>query len=67
MLMNSKPYIRKNNLFSDKALNFCWEIHFRFIHYDLYVTILRRSYIPPMMDMFQDIIVCSKFTFDLQD
>lgn len=50
--MASKPYIRKNNLFSDKALNFCWEIHFRFNDYDLYVTILRRSYIPPMMDMF---------------
>ena len=52
MLMSSKPYIRKNNFFADKALNFCWENNFRFNDYDLYVSILRRSYIPPMMDMF---------------
>ena len=37
----------------------------RFNEYDLYVTILRRSYIPPLMDMYQDIVVCSKFCFNL--
>jgi hypothetical protein len=62
-LMSSKPYVRKNNVTSDKSLNFCWETHLRFNEYDLYITILRRSYIPPIMDMFQDIIVCSKFNF----
>lgn len=25
-LISSKPYIRKNNVTSDKALNFCWEL-----------------------------------------
>lgn len=64
-LISSKPYARKNNVTSDKALNFCWEIHLRFNEYDLYVSILRRSYIPPLMDMHQDIVVCSKFCFKL--
>jgi len=32
----------------------------------LYVTILRRSYIPPIMDLYQDIVICSKFKFDLE-
>ena len=64
-LMSSKPYVRKNNVTSDKSLNFCWETHLRFNEYDLYITILRRSYIPPIMDMFQDIIVCSKFMFNI--
>ena len=50
--MSSKPYVRKNNVTSDKSLNFCWEIHLRFNEYDLYISILRRSYIPPIMDMF---------------
>jgi hypothetical protein len=66
-LMSSKPYVRKNNVVSDKSLNFCWETHLRFNDYDLYISILRRSYIPPIMDMFQDIIVCSKHKFDLDE
>ena len=37
----------------------------RFNEYDLYVSILRRSYIPPLMDMYQDIVICSKFCFTL--
>lgn len=52
MLISSKPYLRKNNLVADKSHNYCWEIHLRFDEFDLYITILRRSYIPPMMDMF---------------
>lgn len=65
MLISSKPYTRKNNLIADKALNQCWEIHYRFNEFDLYVTILRRSYIPPMMDMYQDIIICSRFPYKI--
>ncbi len=30
---------------------------------DLYVTVLRRKFLPPMMEHFQDIIVQSKFDF----
>lgn len=60
-LIRSRPYIRKANMIIDKSLNFCWETCLRFNTFDLYVSILRRSYIPPFMDMYQDIIVCSKF------
>lgn len=63
-LMFSKPYVRKSNLTNDRALIVCWESHLRFTGYDLYITILRRSYIPPVMDMYQDLVVCSKFNFD---
>ena len=66
-LISSKPYCRKWNLTSDKSQNFCWETQLRFEGYDLYVTILRRSYIPPIGDMFQDIVVCSKFVFDKKE
>ena len=60
-LIRSRPYVRKNNLIIDKSINFAWETCLRFNTFDLYVTILRRSYIPPFMDMYQDIIVCSRF------
>ena len=59
-LRGSRPYVRKANLVTDKALNYCWEAWLRFNEFDLFITILRRSYIPPFMDMYQDIIICSK-------
>ena len=62
-LVSSKPYVRKNNCTADRSLCFCWEIHLRFDEFDIYVSILRRSYIPPIMDMFQDIVICSRFGF----
>ena len=62
-MISSKPYIRKNNIIADKAVNMCWESHFRFQNFDLYCSILRRSYIAPIMDMYQDIVICSKFQF----
>ena len=58
-LISSKPYVRKSNLIADKALCQCWETHFRFNQFDLFITVIRRSYIAPIMDMFQDIVVCS--------
>lgn len=62
----SKPYVRKNNVTSDLSLIVCWETWFRFNEYDLYITIMRRQYIPPIGDMYQDIIICSKFKFDIE-
>ena len=60
VLISSKPYIRKNNLISEKAVVKCWEAHYRFNRYDIYCSIMRRSYIAPIMDTYQDITVCSK-------
>ena len=64
LLISSKPYQRKSNLTNDRSLIVCWEYHLRFESYELYITILRRSYIPPVMDMYQDLILCSKFNYD---
>ena len=60
VLISSKPFIRKNNLISEKAVIKCWEAHYRFKKYDIYCSIMRRSYIAPIMDTYQDITVCSK-------
>lgn len=62
-LLSSKPYCRKNNVTSDKSMVSCWEMHLRFNDFDLYVTLLKRSYIPPMMDLYQDIFVVSQYFF----
>ena len=64
VMMSSKPYQRKSNLTNDRSLIVCWEYHLRFESYELYITILRRSYIPPVMDMYQDLVICSKFNYD---
>ncbi|TNV85265.1 hypothetical protein FGO68_gene15236 [Halteria grandinella] len=68
-IIESKPYVKKQNLNSDKALWTCWQVHSRTETYDLYVTVLRRKYIPPLMEVFQDIICISCFDFsqDLED
>jgi hypothetical protein len=58
-LVSSKPYSRKSNVINDKSVNYVWEIQFRFEYFDLYISILRRSFIPPIMDMYQDIVVSS--------
>ena len=60
-LISSKPYIRKNNVTIDKGLNQCWEIHYRYNEYDLFVSIVRRYYIPPLMDSFVDIKVATMY------
>lgn len=64
-ILSSKPYMKKSNLTSDKANWSCWEVHIRTERYDLFVTVLRRKFIPPLMDIFQDLIVIS--TYDLFD
>lgn len=51
-LLRSSPFVRKSNLVVDRAINFCWEAVLRFNRFDLYVTILRRSYIPPFADIY---------------
>jgi len=62
--MHSKAYTKKWNLSSDKAQWTCWEVHIRTTTYDLFVTVLRRKYIPPLMDIFQDIVCISNYPFN---
>ena len=66
--ISSKAYCRKCNVTSDKAHNQCWEVHYRFDAFDLFITILRRAYIPSItMDMYQDIIIQSKIMLDTEE
>ncbi len=60
-ILNSSPYIKKYNLTNDKAQWSGWEIHMRTEQHDFFVTVLRRKFIAPLMDVFQDIICASHF------
>ena len=51
-ILQSKPYIKKFNLTSDKAQWTSWEVHIRTQTYDLFVAVIRRKYIPPLMEIF---------------
>ena len=63
-VIRSRPYVRKCNLVVDKAINFCWEMVLRFNKFDVCITLLRRSYIPPFADTYQDVIVSSRFELE---
>lgn len=58
-LVSSKPYTRKCNVINDKSVNYVWEVNYRFEYFDLFISVLRRSYIPPLLDMYQDIVISS--------
>lgn len=62
-IMSSKPYIKKYNLTADRAQINCWDVHIRTKSYDLFVTVVRRKFIPPLMEVFQDIVIISNFDF----
>lgn len=57
--------MKKFNLNPDKSQWNCWEIQIRTEPHDLFVTVIRRKFIPPLMEIFQDIIIIS--TFDYKD
>lgn len=65
-LLSSKAYIKKYNLNSDKAAWNGWEVIVRTATHDIFVTALRRKFIPPLMELFQDIIVISTFNIKIQ-
>ena len=52
----SQNYNKKSNLTSDKAQWQGWECLVRTQTRDIHIIILRRKYIPPMMDSFQDFV-----------
>jgi len=55
--------MKRLNLDGDRAEWQTWQTWVRTPNQDLYVTVLRRSYIPPMMEMYQDITVISRYEF----
>jgi len=66
-MIESKPYVKKQNLVADKAQWVCWEVHLRTMLHDIYVTVCRRKFIPPLMDIFQDIICISQTDIKLDE
>lgn len=45
------------NLNADPAEWNCWELHARTMNRDVFIIIMRRKYIPPLMENFQDIVI----------
>jgi hypothetical protein len=41
-LVRTENYVMKKNITTLKSLRMCWETHYRFETFDLYVSILRR-------------------------
>ena len=74
IILNSAAYVKKCNLTNDKAMFLCWEVYIRSkfkiegitYTYEIFATVIRRKYIPPLMETYQDIYVFSKF-FHTQD
>lgn len=60
-ILASNPYFKKENRTADKAANEGWEIQARTSKYDFIITVLRRKYIPPIMDSFTDFILATKY------
>ena len=88
-MMESRPYIKKQNLTEDTAQWTSWQVHLRIEEKDrsgeenqeendddmdgnnqveplknekdLFVTAVRRKYIPPLMECYQDILIISQY------
>ena len=56
-IMSSRVYHKRNNLTLDLAQWCGWETHIRSAKRDTLIIILRRKFIPPMLDVFQDIAI----------
>jgi hypothetical protein len=62
-ILSSKIYNKRNNLTFDSAEWSGWEILIREPKRESVIIILRRKYIPPMMDTFQDIAIVLRGPF----
>jgi len=52
IVVDSGTYMKKYNLMNDAAVSDCWQIHLRLESCDIYVTLVRRKYIPPLLETF---------------
>lgn len=57
MTLRNNMYLKKMNLSNDAAAWLCWEILLKAPDYTSMVVLLRRQYVPPMMDTVQDIAI----------
>mmetsp|Transcript_23373 Transcript_23373/g.20310 ORF Transcript_23373/g.20310 Transcript_23373/m.20310 type:complete len:134 (-) Transcript_23373:1460-1861(-) len=56
-IISSKPYTKRSNLNQDIASYSGWEVHMRTKKKDITVIMMRRKYIPPLLDVFVDFVV----------
>lgn len=65
LILESKTYIKKQNPTGDKALWVGWHVKARSEHHNVFVTVLRRKYVPPLLEKFQDITLTSKLSLSI--
>ena len=53
-VISSNMYLKRSNMNADKASWSGWEVHIRTNKQDVLVILMRRKYIPPIMDSFTD-------------
>lgn len=51
-MISSRIYCKRSNLLNDKASWAGWEVHMRTSTRDIMVILMRRKYIPPILDTF---------------
>jgi len=56
-IISSGVYHKRNNLTMDSAQWAGWEIHLRDNKKEILIILMRRKFIPPMMDVFQDFAI----------
>jgi len=49
LIVSSSPYVKMCNLVSDRALYECWEVQLRKKDCNIFTTVVRRQYIPPLL------------------
>lgn len=67
LIISSRAYVKKKNPIQDTSAWQGWTVQLRKAKSDLFVTILRRKYIPPLIDIYQDIILISTYNFTRKD
>lgn len=55
-LIRSSKYNKRFDLMNDKSEWHGWEIHARTSHQDIFIILLRRIFLPPMIDTYQEIL-----------
>ena len=69
-VIQNSPYVKRLNLVGDKAQIDGWFVHIRIhesVERDLYCTLIRRKFIPPLMTTYQDVVVVSKVQAQTED
>ncbi|PFH38049.1 hypothetical protein BESB_003900 [Besnoitia besnoiti] len=65
-LLRSQPYIKRMNLTDDPASWSGWQLWVRTETHNIVCILLRRAYIPPLMDMAQDMSVIFRISYEDQ-